>query len=222
MATKQPHSKRVLIDKANSSMVASIAVACFLIMFAIVSGRALWSQRNFQARVISEKEKAVAQLDTNIQEVEKLEVSYKEFIGAPDNVIGGNPAGTGDRDGNNAKIVLDALPSKYDFPALISSIEKVLSAKNYSLNGIGGTDDEVAQSAASSKDPVEMPFQLESTVASYDAGRDLLSTLELSIRPIRAKKLSLTGGDEGLGIQLEAVSYYKPARGLTIEKKEIK
>ena len=76
----------------------------------MVASRALWSQRGYQSRVISEKEKAVSQLESNIAATNQLAISYNAFVSTPDNVIGGNPNGTGDRDGNNAKIVLDALP----------------------------------------------------------------------------------------------------------------
>ncbi len=216
------HTKKALIDKANASMVAALAVAGFLVMFAIIAGRALYSQRNYQGRVIAEKEKAVSQLDTNIQEVEKLAVSYKEFVSAPDNIIGGNPNGTGDRDGNNSKIVLDSLPSKYDFPALITSIEKLLNSKNFRLDSIGGKDEEVAQSKSDKDEPVAMPFEMETTVNNYDGVRDLLSTLELSIRPIKVKTVKLAGGTKGIGLSVEAESYYQAAKGLTIKEKVVK
>lgn len=222
MSTAKNHSKRVLIDKANTSMVISIAIAGFLVMFAIVAGRALLSQRSYQARVIGEKEKAVTQLTENIAAVEKLQISYKEFVGTPDNVIGGNPNGTGDKDGNNAKIVLDALPSKYDFPAFITSIEKLLKTKNFPLTNVGGNDDEVNQANTSSKDPVEIPFQLESEVSTYADANGLLVTLEQSIRPLKINKLTITGGgDQAIGIQIDGKSYFKAARGLTIEKKVV-
>lgn len=222
MAQTKETGKQQLIDKANSSMVASVAIAGFLIMFSLVAGRALLSQRSYQARVIAEKEKAVVQLDSNIEAVSKLEISYKEFVGTPDNVIGGNPSGSGDRDGNNAKIVLDALPSKYDFPAFITSVEKLLADKSFPLRSIGGSDDELAQAEADSREPVEIPFQFETNLASYGSVRDLLSALELSIRPIKANQLTISGGDNELSLRVEAVSYFKPARGLTIEKQVVK
>jgi len=221
MADNITKTKRSLIDNANTTMVASIAVAGFLVMFAIVSGRALFSQRNYQARVIGEKEKAVQQLQENIKSVDKLAVSYKEFTGAPNNVLGGNPTGSGERDGNNAKLVLDALPSKYDFPALVTSIEKILTIKKYQLEEIDGKDDEINQKNASSKDPVEMPFELKSNVSDYKNLRDLLVTLEQSIRPIQVKKLTISSEDQ-LSANIEAVSYFKPARGLEIGKKVVK
>lgn len=223
MAQQNVHTKRALIDKANSSMVISVALAAFLVMFTVVAGRALWSQRSYQARVIGEKEKAVTQLEENIQSVEKLEVSYKEFVNTPDNVLGGNPSGTGDRDGNNAKIVLDALPSKYDFPAFITSLEKLLRTKNFQLKSIGGNDDEASQANSTSKDPVEIPFEIETTAANYNNLQEFLVSLEQSIRPLKTKSLSISGGgNEQISVQIEGVSYFQAGRGLTIEEKVVK
>ncbi len=225
MAKVKTNSKRQLIDKANASMIVAIAVAAFVVTFSLVASRALLSQRSYQSRVITGKEKAVKQLDSNKQAVQQLAVSYKAFVDTPDNVIGGNPNGTGDRDGNNAKIVLDALPSKYDFPAFITSVETLLKTKNFPLGQIGGTDDEVSQSSAKNTEPVEIPFQMATQVGGYGNVKDMLETLELSIRPIKIKTLHISGGSETeskLSVEVEGVSYFQAAKGLTIEKKVMK
>lgn len=215
--------KKELINKANSNMVAAVAIAGFVIVFALIASRALWSQRGYQSRVISDKQLAVKNLNTNQQTVKKLAESYHVFISTPDNVIGGNPNGGGDKDGDNAKIVLDALPSKYDFPAFITSVEKLLKINNYSLKTIGGTDDEVAQKNSESKDPVEIPFQFTSDIGGYGNVKELLGTLEKSIRPIKIKKISLSGaGGSLIETDVEAVSYYQATKGITITKKVVK
>ncbi len=215
--------KKELIEKANQNMVIAVAAAAFFVMFALVASRALLSQRSYQERVIDEKEKAVQQLQDNLTAVNQLATSYRAFIETPDNVIGGNPNGTGDKDGDNAKIVLDALPSKYDFPALITSVEKLMKIRNFPLNSIGGTDDEVGQSTANSKDPIEMPFQFESEVGGFDKARDLLIALEQSIRPVKIKKVDISSGNQdSISINVDAMSYYQAEKGVAIDKKEIK
>ena len=133
MANNPLSSKRLQIDKANASMVAFLAVAAFIAVFSLVASKALLSQRSYQSRVIAEKKKALTQLKTNNQAATELVAAYKSFVAAPENIIAGSASGSGDRDGDNAKIVLDALPSKYDFPALVTSIEKILKA-NTSLS----------------------------------------------------------------------------------------
>lgn len=223
MARAKISRKRLQIDKANASMVISIAVAAFLVIFSLVSARALWAKRNFQERIIGDKELAVGQLQTNLAAVDELMVAYKVFVETPDNLIGGNPGGSGDRDGDNAKIILDALPSKYDFPALATSLEKILKSKNYRIDSISGTDDEIAQSTVASDQaqvPLEIPFELSAS-GNFNSIDDLLSTLNRSIRPIKINTMQVTGTNTELTLSITATTYYQPERTLDLQKKVI-
>jgi hypothetical protein len=160
MAMSQFSTKRLQISKANARMVLVVAIAAFVSTFSLVALQALASQRSYQSRVIAEKEVAVAQLVANQEAVDSLKESYRQFVDRDDNVIGGNPTGQGDRDGDNAKIILDALPSTYDFPAVTSSVEKMLAERNYNIDSITGIDDEVAQQDVDSvnPEPIEIPM----------------------------------------------------------------
>ncbi len=215
--------KRELISKANTTMVAVSAIGAFLIVFSLVASKALWSQRAYQAKIISKKEKAVDQLEKNQKAVEELKVSYAAFVGAPDNIIGGNPNGAGDKDGNNAKIVLDALPSKYDFPAFVTSIKKLLAIKGLTPDSISGKDDEVAQGKSTESKPVEIPFKVSANVGGFTGAKELLRATELSIRPIKVKKMTVSGEDGAqVLVDIDAVSNYQGAKGLTITKEVVK
>lgn len=222
MVNKLISSKRLQIDKANASMVVFLAVAAFVAVFSLVASRALLSQRSYQSRVITEKKKALAQLKANNIAADQLVNSYKAFVSAPDNIIGGLPSGSGDRDGDNAKIVLDALPSKYDFPALATSVEKILTARNYKIQSITGIDDELNQSKASEVaiQPVEIPF--ETTISgNFDAAQGLLDVFQLSIRPIQIVKIEFSGADTTLNVSVTAKSYYQPQKTVKITLKEV-
>lgn len=217
-------SKRVQIDKDQATTVGVVAVAVFLTVFSVVSSRALLTQRAYQQRVITKQEKARDQLKANIEALNQLEVSYKDFISTPDNVIGGNPKGTGDRDGDNAKITLDALPSKYDFPALASSLEKILNDRKFKIGGITGTDDELAQSAkqsTSTPQPIDMPFSV-SVSGSYQSIQDLIGVLEKSIRPINVGKITLSGGLDNMQLTLDAKTYYQPEKVFEVRQEVVK
>lgn len=216
--------KRLQIDKANAAILIAVSVAAFVVTFSVVAGRSLLQKRSFQSKIIEHKTAANNQLKDNLKKTEALVNSYKEFVGKPENVLGGNSTGQGERDGDNAKIVLDALPSKYDFPALTTSLEKILADRNYKINSITGTDDEVAQSAnqtSATPVPVEIPFQLV-VGTNNDAFEDLLKTLEKSIRPIQIKSLSLTGSNNELQVTISGRTFYQPEKNLTITQKEIK
>ncbi len=222
---KLPSTKRVQIDKANTTMMIVIAVASFLVVFSVISSKSLLSQRAYQSRVITKKEKARDQLKTNIDNANKLAVSYQAFIGGQSNVIGGASTGTSDRDGDNAKIMLDALPSTYDFPALATSIEKLLNQNGLNIQSISGTDDEVNQQNtalnASSDQPIFIPFSA-SVSGNYRNIQNLISVLERSIRPIQIQTISFSGSSNDLSINITAQTYYQPAVQLKIDKEVVR
>lgn len=216
--------KRVQIGKANTTMVIATAVAAFVVTFSIIAGRALLNKRSYQARVIGAKEKAVDQLQENIEATNTLVNSYKVFVSTPTNVIGGNPTGTGDKDGDNAKIVLDALPSQYDFPALASSLEKILKGNGYRIDSITGVDDEVAQQdtpETNNPEPVAIPFELAVTT-NLAGSKNLLTLLERSIRPIKVQTMSITGSNADMQVSITAETYYQPQKSLTIQTEVIR
>lgn len=217
-------TKRLAISKSNARMSLQISIAAFVSVFCLVSSGSLLSQRSYQAKVESKKEMALGQLESNIESVDQLIASYQEFASAPENVLGGNPDGNGDKDGDNPKIVLDALPSVYDFPALATSIEKMLKDNNITIDNISGTDEEVSQANQEGRpdpEPVEMSFTVEAT-AGAESVKKFLSLFERSIRPIKVEKLVMEGQDKKVNFTIDAISYYQPEKGLSVVEEEVK
>lgn len=215
--------KRMQINQANVVIVASISVAAFITIFSLVASRALLSQRSYQSRVISKQETAKKQLDSNIKAASTLEASYKQFVGQPENIIGGSSAGAGDRDGDNAKIVLDALPSKYDYPAVATTIEKLVSSKNGKFVSITGADDEVTQlsSAGGGGAAVDMPIEFV-VEAGYNNMRDLIDAFEKSIRPFSFDQITLTASkDDVLNMDAKIRTQYLPEKTLSVKSEVV-
>ncbi len=224
MARPNLSLKRIAIDKAHSTLLISVAVATFIAFFSMVGINSLFSQARYQSKVISKQEKARDQMKKNIEAAKKLDTTYREFENSPENILGGNPQGTGDRDGENARIVLDALPSKYDFPALATSIEKMLKDNNIALVALTGTDDEVAQAAndsSSTPKPIEIPFTAEATVSSQN-GKNFVSLFERSIRPMQITKVTINGTNNQLKTTLTVKTYFQPERNLDVRKELVK
>lgn len=224
MAKMDLSTKRLQIDKANLTIIIVTSVAAFLTVFSLVACRSLLSQRSYQSKVIAKKEVAKRQLENNIKSSEKLVASYKAFVSTPDNVIGGSSMGQGDRDGDNAKIILDALPSKYDFPALATSLEKLVTERNYKIVSITGIDEELTQLTAvetSTPEPVEMPFVIN-VQGNYDSMQSLVEVFERSIRPFYVTKLSLNGSDSAITLGITAKTYYQPEKSLSIKNEVVK
>lgn len=137
--------KRLQIGKANSTIVIAVGIAAFALAFSLVAARSLIAKQSYQNKVAGAREDARDQLTANIAAVSDLKTKYSEFVDRQENIIKGNSQGNGERDGDNGRIVLDALPSKYDFPALASSLEKILVDRNYGITRITGTDNEVSE-----------------------------------------------------------------------------
>lgn len=223
MAGRNPSQKQLLINKANSRIVVITSTASFIVVFSLVSSYILFGQLNYQNRVIGKKKEALTQLHTDLESTTELVSQYKAFVSTTQNVIGGDPLGNGDKDGDNAKIVLDALPSKYDFPALTTSLEKLLGDQGVQIQSITGTDDEVAQSAAASAAPevVPIPFQV-SVTGNYRNIQKVLKAFDRSIRPIQVMQMQLTGSEKEMTLTVSAQTYYQPEKTLNIRKEVVK
>jgi hypothetical protein len=253
--------KHLQINKANNAMFIAVAVASVITVFSLVSAKALLAQSSYQHKVLKARNKAVKTLKSNVSAANNLKEQYDAFESQNPNIIGGvggddiakaivkgagsstvsvngNAVTLGNQDGDNAKIILDALPSSYDFPALISSIEKIAKLENIQLDSVGGTDDSANLSGAASA-TAAAPSAAASTATisgsiakpinfsvgaklSYDGSKTLVKDFERSIRPMDITQFSLSGSDSDMAIQLQLATYYQDPTSLQIVQKAVK
>ena len=208
--------------KTNSRIVGYVGAASFIVVFCLVASLSLYSQSKYQAKVAGAKLEDNKQLDANISAFSTLQNSYKKFNNSTPNVIGGNPKGTADNDGNNAKIVLNSLPSVYDFPALTSSLEKILTDRGIPANNITGVDQQLSQKSQSTATPtpIKIPFSV-STTSNYGSTVNLLDSFEKSIRPIQIEKMTISGSSSAMTLSIQANTYFQSPKDLKIDKKVV-
>lgn len=218
MADQFANNKRVQVDKTQAAMLGVVVGASIITVFTLFACRAFYSQASYLNKVATQKEKAVKQLKTNEESVASLVKSYDAFALQNPNLIGGAPDGKGERDGDNGRLVLDALPSKYDFPALVTSLEKMLTG--YTINGIKGTDDGAALVPANNS-ALAMPFTIDVT-SDYTGIQKLSKALEKSIRPFQVTSLKLSGSNKKLQAVIEAQTYYLPEKDLNVNFEVVK
>ena len=217
-------TKRGLLLKANSTIVIVTSVAAFVIIFLLVASKTLLGQAMYQNRVVSQKKAALVQIKSDITISKTLISSYNTFNDAQINIIGGSLAGSGPNDGPNSRIVLDTLPSSYDFPALVTSLEKIISNRGLTIVGIEGVDDEVAQQvnqASPTPQPIVIPFQVV-VKGNYAAIQALVGDFENSIRPFQIQKETISGGEADMTLTIVAQTYYQPAKTLNVGSKIVK
>lgn len=223
MAAAVPSLKRALIEKSNTTIVVVTSVAAFIVVFSLVASWSLFGQFMYQSRVIGVNRTALDRLNKDIESTKSLETSYNAFISTPSNAIGGDPKGVGPQDGTNAKIILDALPSKYDYPALVTSLENILTGQSVQIQSISGTDDAAAQAAnqtSSNPSPQPMPFQVVVT-GKYDSINNVVSAFEHSIRPFQIQTMELSGDQNQLTLTINAQTYWQPAKNLNIKSEVV-
>ena len=205
--------KHSLISKSNTKMFIVLGIAGAVLSFSLVTGITLVKRMRYQSKVINQRVDVEKQLKANVKAVDSLVIAYKAFDEAKESTIGTVDA--------NSKIVLDALPSKYDFPALATSLEKLLVTGGFSGIIITGSDAELSAEQNSTKPvPIEIPFTLAAK-GSYANLQALVANLQRSIRPFKILKIDLTGKQDSLSFTISAVTYYQPEKNLEIPLKEV-
>jgi hypothetical protein len=137
--------KALQLSKDQQTMMAVVAVATVVTVFCLMSTKALIGKATYQQRVISARHKSAKQLQSDISNANTLVAQYSNvFIGNnSENIIGGRNDASPSAvppDGDNGRIVLDALPTTYDFPALLTSLSKILNNDGIGSQSIGGSD----------------------------------------------------------------------------------
>lgn len=198
--------KRLAITKAKSTVILVMVLAAIVVSFCAVSINFLWDLRGYNARVSTEKNKAKDTLRANVEAVSKIRQSYSLF-----------------EQGNiKSEKVLNALPSVYDYAALMTSIDSLVKRSGMLLDTISSDDEsEKAIESQIEPTPVEIPFNI-SVVGSYTGLQNLISNFNRSIRPMQIKQMKISGSDKNIKADITFVTYYQPKINIDIEYKEIK
>jgi hypothetical protein len=216
---KNMQGKRIQLDKANQLIFGSLAFTVFIFIFALFATKDLISQGSYQNRVISKQIIAKNNLDTDLSAISSLKSSYKAFVDQPQNLLGGNPAGSGNNDGNNSKIILDALSSSFDPNAWnlnFSSLNTLLGQGPgfVSLGATSAAASSTASAASGSSSPKATPVQLSGTFSTgLNNIQGTLDLLNKPIIPIQVNTMVFTAATAGQSptVNYTATSYYQPA-----------
>ncbi len=214
--------KHVQIDKSQSSMLAVVAISVALVIFSLFAIKALVVKGLYQKRALHARQQAAGKLKDNYNAANTLFSQYKVFASGDPNILGGSAGGSAQLDGNNAQIVLDALPSTYDAPALATSLEKILVGKNINIKSISVSDDPATNSDQPQAQPTTkaLTFSFEGA-ADYKTMLSLFQDFEKSIRPFDVNTLEITGTDKTLDAVVGVTTYYQPARSLNLSATEV-
>ncbi len=218
MAKLNFSAKHVAINKANTQIVIIVGLASFIVVFCLIASKAVFSQYQYQSRVIKAATTADNQLKSNIDAYKSLTKAYEKFDTTNPITLANTVAGSTN---DNVQIILDALPGAYDFPGLTSTIENVLTETGMQVTAVTGTDQGSTAGSSTSPQPIPMPFGFSVSNASYGSAQNLIQVLQQSIRPMPLDSLTITAAQGNLAMTVALHSYYQPTKSLSITKETV-
>jgi len=222
MPHKQSSIKRVALDKANTQTIIVAAVGAFIIVFCIVASNYLLGLRSYQQKIINADQVAYNQLKIVNANAKLLTNNFDKFVNQNPTLIG-KPIAKGKIKYNNGVLILDALPSQYDFPAMITSIDKILQSDNFDIQSIGGSDLSAStpSTPSSNPQPVAMPFNFTIQNVTYPNIHKLFVQMQESILPLQVESVSLSGTDSSMSLSVDAQTYFQPGKVFKIGQETI-
>jgi hypothetical protein len=216
--------KHLQLNKSQSSMLAIVIASIAICVFGLFGIKAMVEKGLYQRKALHARREVVATLKSNLTAANSLIAQYNVFQAQDPNILGGSITGTDNLDGDNARIVLDALPSTYDAPALATSLEKIMTVRGVTITSMKVTDDPTTYPDDPQAHPVskDIGFSFEGST-NYKGASDLLLDFERSIRAFDVNTLEITGSDESLRISLSMTTYLQSAKSIDLTPtKEVK
>lgn len=205
MQVKLLNTKRQAIASAKSTVLTTVIIASIVVSFSIVTLNFMRNLYSYNDRVINEKEAARDTLLANIESIAVLKEKFATFES-------GDVA---------SKEVLDALPSRYDFAALVTSVDSLAKRGGVQLKSFVG-DDENATALKSATVPTPLPIGFRVTVeGQYEDVQKFIDVLERSIRSMQINSIELSGSDQLMKADMSVTTYYQPEFNLQLEKKVV-
>jgi cell division protein FtsB len=223
--------KRTQIVMANRMMFLWVAGVSVVFGFALVGAIFLTQMLLFNERVLQEKDRTVATLKTDNNNIQALEAQIR--------VLDTNQALINSKatsDDQAVQVILDALPSDANSLALGASIQNKLLAgiPGLKLNSLqvdpvigieSLTGDSSIQNASlptsSSALANEITFRF-SVIGDDTALKQVLLNLESSIRTIDVISLKIEGQGSASMLSAQARAFYQPERVVQLKDKTVK
>jgi hypothetical protein len=216
--------KHLQISKSQSTVLGIIVATVVIVIFSLFATKALILKGSYQRRALHARRNVVDQLKKNYDSANQLFSQYKVFADQDPNILGGTVNGQTNLDGANPRIVLDALPSQYDAPALATSIEKIMTGRGLSIAALSLNDDPVSNSDQPQSQPTAKPMTFSfAGTTDYANAAQLFKDFEHSIRPFDLNTLEINGTDAKLNLTAAMTTYFQPAKSLNLDAtKEVK
>lgn len=204
MANKKTTTKAGNVSKrqafanslSTSNLIAlAILIGVLSIVLALIIGKQLLGSMMLNARVIGKKSAASKQINTNYDNLKKLQGEYNNLGALRDTAA-------------------TALPTKPDLPQLWAMMENIGTTSGVTTTSVSSTTAADVQAPAGG-DVQQLPITV-AVQGSYAAVQDYLKNLELSTRPLRVTNIMLSGTNNTVQANLTITTYYQGPADLKV------
>lgn len=218
--------KRAQIDLANRNMFLWVTGISVLVGFSLVGIIFLSQIMAFNGRVLSEKDKTVSNLKSNIKIVKDIEPKVKK-LDANQALIYSKAKD----DDQAVQVILDALPSEANSLALGASLQYVLLAnienlvvESLQVNPVSGVETIsegglVVDGSLSSSNEIDFNFSVKGDEAAL---RQTLVNLEKSIRAIDVISIKIESQGDSRALSVQGKAFFEPAIKVELKEKMVK
>jgi hypothetical protein len=222
--------KRQQISNANRTMFMWVAAVSAVVGIAIVGSILLYQKAVFNERVLGVKDKTVSTLRENNKVIPELEDKIRQ--------MNTNQALTDAMAPNQTqpiRVVLDALPSEANSPALGSSLQSkflndpALKIESLNVDPVLGVESQAQDNvqdasgaAAASANEITFRFSVSVDINNANALKELLQRLERSIRAIDITSLKIEAQSNRLVLSVEGRAFYEPAKTVQLQEETVK
>jgi Tfp pilus assembly protein PilO len=217
-----PSLKQIQINKDLKIIMLWAGSATFIVLFCLISIYSMSKVFNYQNQVLLDNNKALSILKNDQSAENNLVKSYQNFNNSPTNIIGGVSSSDTQNNGNNTKIILDALPSALDYPALLSSVQSLLGSEGVTINSITGAGNQSSSSTTNSNSSTPQSLTFSFSVSGpYSNIQNVISTFERSIRPMQFQSIDLSGNQSSMNLTATVQTYYQPMVGFNVSTENL-
>lgn len=220
--------KHQTISKDTKIITIVVSVTIFITIFAIFGLKDFLSLRSFQQKIIVADTTAYNQLNNDINSANILVKNYNKFLNNKSKTIQNirstiiTPTTKGFHY-NGATMVLDAMPTTYDYPATESYLQNMLDSINQGNDTFSINNNSGGQSAGVfSTSAAPVTFSISANSINYQALIQLVQVMKNSVRPITINSLSISGSNNSMTVNITAQLYYQSSQTFSISQTEIK
>ena len=216
--------KRTQISKTNRIMLLWVAGASVVVGVGLVATIYLVQRLVFNEKVLAEKSNTISILEKNNKIVPDLETQIRVLdTNANLAKVKANPSD------QNIQVILDALPSEANSPALGASLQYKLlagidglSIESLQVNPVVGVESDISDGVveAEGSGENEITFQFAVT-GNQSALKQVLTNLERSIRAIEITSLRIENQGTKQLMTVQGKAFYEPARTVKLYNKVV-